>query len=319
MGRGSGRRLPAAPSFAVTRLEYRCATGATSISSWAPLPTFAFRPFFHPKAATSELENQRPPGKDNLNLVKKYFPWLLEAYLELPGEIYRADFSWNLYMYMFGGVYIDLDTDCLRPTSTAFEAFDIPTSENTTAVADGEPINHFAIFGRMGTDESFENSIPNAWMASSPGHPFFLMPPLSVQTRVAKTKSFIYWLFHKVSAEEWTGPAALYRAIVDFNTNGLSKEAAALAAVGPFVSQAKTTKKEIVLLPDHWIYPYDWTVKELRSPCSVEAETFNAKGCKERLEVDKKGGISITYWSHTHSNKNSHAKNIDNISHRRSR
>ncbi|KFY66713.1 hypothetical protein V496_01942 [Pseudogymnoascus sp. VKM F-4515 (FW-2607)] len=255
-------------------------------------------------------------NEDNLNLVRKYFPWLLEEYMALPGEIYRADFSRNLYMYMFGGVYIDLDTDCLRPTSTAFEAFDIPTVENTTAVADGQHINQFAIFGRMGTDESFENSIPNAWMASSPGHPFFLMPLLSLLTQIAKTNSFIYWLFHKASAEEWTGPAALYRAILDFNTNGLCKEAAALAAVGPFASQAKKTRPEIVLLPNHWIYPYDWTVKELRSLCSTEAETFNAKACKERLEVDSKGGISITYWSHTHSNKNSHAKNVDNISHR---
>ncbi|KFY56753.1 hypothetical protein V496_06652 [Pseudogymnoascus sp. VKM F-4515 (FW-2607)] len=150
-------------------------------------------------------------------------------------------------MYMFSGVYIDLDTDCLRPTSTAFDAFSIPTSKNATASADAEQVNQFAVFGRMGTDESFENSIPNAWMASSPGHPFFLMPPLSVQTRIAKSKSFIYWLFHKVSAEKWTGPAALYRAILDFNTNGLSQEAAALSAVGPFASQAKKTKQDIVI------------------------------------------------------------------------
>ncbi|KFY85219.1 hypothetical protein V500_08611 [Pseudogymnoascus sp. VKM F-4518 (FW-2643)] len=257
-------------------------------------------------------------NEDNLNLVRKYFPWLEETYLELPGEIYRADFSRNLYMYIFGGVYVDLDTDCLRSTSTVFEAFDIPNAENTTAGAgpDDRHISQFAVFGRMGTDESFENSIPNAWMASSPGHPFFLMPPLSVRTRIAKSKSFIYWLFHKISAEDWTGPAALYNAILDFNTKGLSKEAAALAAVGPFASLAKKTKPEIVLLPSHWIYPYDWTVKEPRSLCSAEAKTFNAKACKERLEVDKKGGISITYWSHTHSGKNGNSKNIDNISHK---
>lgn len=42
-------------------------------------------------------------NEDNLNLVKKYFPWLEETYLALPGEIYRADFSRNLYMYIFGG------------------------------------------------------------------------------------------------------------------------------------------------------------------------------------------------------------------------
>ncbi|OBT52268.1 hypothetical protein VE04_07264 [Pseudogymnoascus sp. 24MN13] len=228
-------------------------------------------------------------NEDNLNL---------ETFLDLPGEIYRADFSRNLYMYMFSGVYIDLDTDCLRPTSAAFEAFDIPNAENTTASVDVEQINQFAIFGRIGSNESFENSIPNAWMASSLGHPFFLMPALSVRTR------------------EWTGPVALYKAILEFNTSGLSQEAAALAAVGPFTSQAEKTKQEIVLLPSHWLYAYDWREKELRSICSVEAETFDAKACQEWLEVNKKGSISITYWSHTHDNKNSHAKNIGNVSHK---
>jgi inositol phosphorylceramide mannosyltransferase catalytic subunit len=40
---------------------------------------------------------------DNLKLVQMYFPWLEEIYTELPGPIYRADFTRNLYMYMFGG------------------------------------------------------------------------------------------------------------------------------------------------------------------------------------------------------------------------
>ena len=41
--------------------------------------------------------------EDNENLVRKYFPWLLESFLALPAEIYRADFSRSLYMYAFGG------------------------------------------------------------------------------------------------------------------------------------------------------------------------------------------------------------------------
>ncbi|OBT81368.1 hypothetical protein VE02_10230 [Pseudogymnoascus sp. 03VT05] len=228
---------------------------------------------------------------DTLNLVRKYFPWLEEAYLELPGKIYRADFSRNLYMYIFGGVYADLDTDCLRPTSAVFEAFDIPNVENTTAGADGNHINQFAVFGRMGTNENFDNSIPNCVDGLFPGTPIFPHAPI-----------------------EWTGPVALYNAILDFNTNGLSKEAAALAAVGTIASLAKKTKQEIVMLPSHWIYPYDWSVKELRPLCSAEGETFDAKACQERLEVDRKGSISITYWSHTHDNKNDNAKNIDSLS-----
>ena len=29
-----------------------------------------------------------------------------------------------------------------------------------------------AFLGRMGTDDAFIHSIPNAWMSSTPGHPF---------------------------------------------------------------------------------------------------------------------------------------------------
>ncbi|OAF54967.1 hypothetical protein VC83_08592 [Pseudogymnoascus destructans] len=93
------------------------------------------------------------------------------------------DWEWVLWtnednLNLIKKVYIDLDTDCLRSTSAAFEAFDIPNADNATGGTDDKHTNQFAVFGRMGTDESFE-TIPNARMASSPGHPFFLMPPLS--------------------------------------------------------------------------------------------------------------------------------------------
>ena len=42
--------------------------------------------------------------EDNLNLVRKYFPWLEESYLAMPGEIYRADLARSLYMYIYGGL-----------------------------------------------------------------------------------------------------------------------------------------------------------------------------------------------------------------------
>ena len=41
--------------------------------------------------------------EDNLELVERYFPWLLDTYRSLPGDIYRVDLVRNMYMYMFGG------------------------------------------------------------------------------------------------------------------------------------------------------------------------------------------------------------------------
>lgn len=41
--------------------------------------------------------------EDNRQMVTKYAPEFLTAYDDLPSEIYRADVSRNLYMFLFGG------------------------------------------------------------------------------------------------------------------------------------------------------------------------------------------------------------------------
>lgn len=41
--------------------------------------------------------------EDNLTLVKSYTPWLVDTYLSLPSNIYRADLARNVYMFIFGG------------------------------------------------------------------------------------------------------------------------------------------------------------------------------------------------------------------------
>lgn len=41
--------------------------------------------------------------EDNLKMVKRFFPWILDLYQNLPGPIYRADLVRNMYMYLFGG------------------------------------------------------------------------------------------------------------------------------------------------------------------------------------------------------------------------
>ena len=62
-------------------------------------------------------------------------------------------------------VYADLDLECLRPTAEALEPYRIRVANTTDTATDYRPL---AVFGRLGSDESFEHSIPNAWMASTP-------------------------------------------------------------------------------------------------------------------------------------------------------
>jgi mannosyltransferase OCH1-like enzyme len=100
-------------------------------------------------------------------------------------------------------VYADLDTECLRPTSAVFQAFDISLSDigNTTS-GGGDDMSQVAVFGRIGTDKTFQHSIPNAWMAASPGHPFFLMPLASARAEIVKSRRFLHQLWYDFPSAE---------------------------------------------------------------------------------------------------------------------
>lgn len=103
---------------------------------------------------------------DNRKLVEAYYPTYLEAYDSLSREIYRVDMVRNMYMHRFGGIYADLD---LVPLGRIQDH--LPFLSHRTP----GPVS-MAYVGHMGED-SYEHSIPNAFMASSaPGHPFWFVP-----------------------------------------------------------------------------------------------------------------------------------------------
>ena len=51
---------------------------------------------------------------DNINIVTHYFPDFLETYTQLKQNIQRADAIRYMYMYIWGGIYLDLDYVALR-------------------------------------------------------------------------------------------------------------------------------------------------------------------------------------------------------------
>ncbi|EQL00477.1 hypothetical protein G6O67_002487 [Ophiocordyceps sinensis] len=238
--------------------------------------------------------------EDNLRLVQTYFPSLEAAYRDLPGEIYRADLARYLYMYIYGGVYADLDTECLRPTEDLQADYD--------AFFDGQGstlLTDTALFGRMGNDAKFEHSIPNAWMASTPGHPFFLAFVHFFNDKVKELKQKRKKL---PEAEHVTGPAALFAAINRYEQdktrsgNRLNEDVAKMVHEGPF-AHLPDRVHQVLLLPSHYIYPYSWGSdgSKVRNVCWVLSASFSSETCKKTLEVERMKSISITYWSHTHT------------------
>jgi len=142
---------------------------------------------------------------ENLDLIKKETPWLLSLYQSYPEEIFRADLARLVYMYVYGGVYADLDY-----------FFD-----QNVEMLSREP---GVVLGQMQVD--FENEtqhwtwphmVPNALLIGKPRHPFWRlaleMAASSSLASLFKPSSVQGAKYEEMSPEYFTGPVLLLRAL----------------------------------------------------------------------------------------------------------
>jgi len=94
----------------------------------------------------------------NREFVRTYYPDFLEKYDAYPKNIQRADAIRYLLLQTYGGLYVDLDFECLEPEF-------VTLLEDADFVAGKEPYAHARRYG-------LEYIICNALMASVPNHPF---------------------------------------------------------------------------------------------------------------------------------------------------
>jgi len=127
---------------------------------------------------------------DNLRFVQEKFPWFLSTYEGYDVEIKRADAIRYMFLYTYGGIYIDMDFECLQPFDSLLKEYSY----------------YDILLGSITTDSTRSNSmhsIPNAIMFSKPGHPFWL--------EVLKLLE-IYSKDSTKGVEEQTGPVVLKQA-----------------------------------------------------------------------------------------------------------
>lgn len=109
--------------------------------------------------------------RDNLNLVKHFFPELVDVYQKFRHEIFRVDFIRYLLMYVWGGVYADLDLESLRNMQSLLD------DDDSDAVSDGGggPTGSGAapriVLGR---ECASRNTVDISFLASMPGEIFWL-------------------------------------------------------------------------------------------------------------------------------------------------
>lgn len=166
-----------------------------------------------------------------------------------------------------------------------------------------------AWFGTMQCRIVCQHSIPNAWMAAQPGHPFFLLPMLAV--RDAHQQGLLK--SHKIGPEELTGPIALRHQYLRYRK--------AFASPGDYnrlfdkaydFGADKNLSHDIFLLDPSVIYPYSWEchTKEEFKYCSTSSEHFDEEMCVEVLKTRSRHSLCISHWSHSWSYNGTDAKAI---------
>ena len=93
----------------------------------------------------------------NRAFVAEHYPDLLATFDAYPYAIQRADAIRYCLLHHYGGVYVDMDIECLRPIDELIDG------RGFLAVL--EPPGQASWLGR-------NRVVSNAFMASSPGHPF---------------------------------------------------------------------------------------------------------------------------------------------------
>lgn len=94
----------------------------------------------------------------NREFVRTHYPDFLEKFDAYPNKIQRADAIRYLLLQTHGGLYVDLDFECIDPDFTTL-------LEDADFVAGKEPYAHSARYG-------MDYIICNALMAAVPNHPF---------------------------------------------------------------------------------------------------------------------------------------------------
>jgi GT2 family glycosyltransferase len=100
---------------------------------------------------------------DNREFIRKQYSWFLPIYDAYPEAIMRADAVRYFILHHFGGVYADLDYECLQSME--------PLLEGKRLVFGLEPEKHLEI--DMVRERNLDRIVCNAWMASVPAHPFW--------------------------------------------------------------------------------------------------------------------------------------------------
>lgn len=208
--------------------------------------------------------------EDNRNFIKKFYPWFLPKYDSYDVMIKRADAIRYFFLYHYGGIYVDMDFECLKNLDELLKK----NKESNV------------VLGKM-SEKDHPNNIPNAIMISKPRHEFWLYVFKELLLQDSKGQT-----------EQTTGPILLKDSIKSYKNRqtGTDKD---VINIRKLLDSSKlspiSTSTKITILDPVYFYPIDWTneshQKKMRLPV--------LKGKKLDVKRMFPNSYAVTFWAHS--------------------
>ncbi|WP_276089681.1 glycosyltransferase [Pedobacter sp. JY14-1] len=132
--------------------------------------------------------------EDNRRFIQNHFPSFLEKFDSYPTNIQRVDAIRYFILYTMGGLYVDIDYECLQSVQSLLE--------NKSAVFGSEPAGHCMRF-------NMDMIVSNAFMACKKKDPFFELLCRSMEDTIQQDTKTI------TSVLETTGPFKLSKLVAE--------------------------------------------------------------------------------------------------------
>ena len=213
---------------------------------------------------------------DNRAFIAAHFPWFLSIFDSYPRNIQRADAVRYFYLYYYGGIYADLDFECLKPMDGLIAAHSSATV--LLGAMSGDGAKHY----------EKKNMIPNAIMMSAPRDPFWLC----VMYQLMQS-------YRSVAVEDSTGPGMLYQSILLYKTRfktpsiivGLDRIKQELCTYPP------NSRGDLTILDAKSLYPLSWIDNKSDRISALDQTDFSA--LTQSSVTKYPDAYAVTYWTHT--------------------
>ena len=212
--------------------------------------------------------------QDNRDFIAQHFPWFLATYDGFPQEIFRVDAVRFFFLYLHGGIYVDLDTECVKPLDPLRGQADV-------------------VLGWMGDDPTFEHAIPNAIMLSRPRQEFWLLAIATMLDQVGQDSR----------PEYVTGPVVLKFAVNaythHYQSDDVQRRLAAIRAQLSSDQEPAPGPSTVSVLPGYALYPLCWSDRIhdhfLRQPMLKQKQVLSVDVVQQLFPKS----FMVTYWTHS--------------------